>query len=71
MGVVDVAGTVEQIEDLSCLGDGAEERIVASPAFVLFVVTDGGVFRMSFGGDDRAIEVQGDARKGAGAQAQG
>ena len=70
MGVVDVAGTVEQIEDLSCLGDGAEERIVATPSFVFFIVADGGVLRMSFGRDDGAVEVQGNARKAAGTQPQ-
>jgi len=70
MGVVDVAGTVEQIEDLTSLGNGAKERIVAAPAFVFLVESDGGVLRMPFGGEDGAIEVQSDASKGAGTQTQ-
>ena len=71
MGVVDVAGTMEQIEDLSCLSDGAKERVIATPPFVFFIVADGGVFGVTFCGNDGAIEVQGDASKFAGTQAQG
>jgi len=70
MRVVDVAGTMEQIEDLTCLGDSAEERIVAAPALVFFVIADGGVLRMPFRREDGAVEVQSDTCKGAGAQTQ-
>jgi hypothetical protein len=70
MGVVDVAGTMEQIEDLSCLSDGAKERVVATPSFVLFIVADGGVLRMPFGGDDGTVEVQRNTRYVAGTQPQ-
>jgi len=71
MGVVDVAGTMEQIEDLSCLSDGAKERVIATPPFVLFIVADGGVLRMTLGGNDGAVEVQRDACKAAGTQPHG
>jgi len=71
MGVVDVAGTMEQIEDLSCLSDGAKERVIATPTFVLFIVADGGVLRMTLGGNDGAVEVQRDACKAAGTQPHG
>lgn len=70
MGVVDVAGTMEQIEDLSCLSDGAKERVIATPPFVFFIVTYGGILRMTFGRNDGAVEIQGNSCKAAGTQPQ-
>ena len=70
MGVVDVAGTMEQIENLSCLSDGAKKRVVATPSFVFFIVADGGVLRMPFGGDDGTVEVQRNTCYVAGTQPQ-
>ena len=70
MRVVDVTGTMEQIEDLSCLSDGAKERVVATPPFVFFIVAYGGVLGMTFGRNDGAVEIQGNACKAAGTQPQ-
>jgi len=70
MGIVDIAGTMEQIEDLSCLSNGAKERVVATPLFMFFIVAYGGVLRMTFGRNDGAVEIQGDACKAAGTQPQ-
>jgi len=61
VGVVDVAGAVEQVEDLGGLGDGAEERVVAAGPLAFLVVADGGALGMSAGGLDGAVEVQGQA----------
>ena len=71
MGVVDVSGTVEQIEDLSCLSDGAKEWIVATPSFMFFIITDGGILRMTLGRNDGAVEVQRNAGNVAGTQPHG
>ena len=70
MGVVDVTGTMEQIEDLTGLGDGTEKRIIAAPPFVFFIVAYGGVLGMSFSRNDGAVEIQRNACKAAGTQPQ-
>ena len=61
LAVVDVAGPVQDIEELPGLGDGAKQVIVAARPFLLGVVADGGPFGMTAGGRDRAVEVEGQA----------
>jgi hypothetical protein len=63
VGVVDVSGAVQEIQHLSGLGQGAEQRIVTAGPFLLLVEPHGGPFGTSAGGLHRAVEVQGDAGK--------
>ena len=64
MGVVDVARAVQEIEDLTGLGDGAEQGIVTAGPFLLLVEAHGRPFRVPHRGLNGAIEVQGDPRQG-------
>jgi hypothetical protein len=61
VGIVDVAGAVEEVEHLAGLGDGAEQGIVAAGPLAFLVVADRGALGPPAGGLDRAVEVQGDA----------
>lgn len=61
VGIVNVAGAEEEIEDLAGLGDGTEERVVASLASVLGIESDGRAFGATVGAQHRAVEVEGDA----------
>ena len=61
VGVVDVAGSVEEVEDLAGLGDGTEEGVVAAGAFFLFVEADGGPLGVPLGGTNGAVEVEGES----------
>jgi len=71
MGVVEVAGT-DGADRRSVLSEhGAKERVIATPPFVLFIVADGGVLRMTLGEMTGAVEVQRDACKAAGTQPHG
>lgn len=53
-----VAGTVRQVEDLAGLGDGAQQRVVASLASPLVVKAHGNAFCEAAGGLHDAVEVQ-------------
>ena len=61
LAVVDVAGPVQDIEELPGLGHGAKQVVVAARAFLLGVVADGGTFGMPARGRHRAVEVEGQA----------
>lgn len=61
VGVVDVAGAVEEVEDLAGLGDGTEEGVIAASTLFLFVEADGGTLGVPPGGTDRAVEVEGES----------
>ena len=61
VGIVNVAGAEEEVEDLAGLGDGTEERVVASLAFVLGIESHGRAFGATVGAQHRAVEVEGDA----------
>ena len=59
--IVNVAGAEEEVEDLSGLGDGTEQRVVAALAFLLAVEADGGAFCPAVGAEHRAVEVESEA----------
>jgi len=61
VGVMDIARTVQEVEDLPCLRYGAEQGIVAASPFLLLVEADGRSLGMTLGGLYRAVEVQGDS----------
>ena len=61
VGIVNVAGTEEEVEDLAGLGDGTEERVVASLAFLLGIEAYRRALGATVGAQYRAIEVEGDA----------
>lgn len=61
VGIMDVAGSVVKVEDLSGLGDGAEERIVAPLALLAAVEADGCSLGPAAGPEDRSVEVEGDS----------
>ena len=63
VGVVHVAGAVVSVEDLTGLGDGGEQGVVAALSFLLLVVSDGGAFGMALGAEHRAVEVERDSRE--------
>ena len=63
VGVMHVAGAVVSVEDLTGLGDGGEQWIVAALTFLLLVESDGGAFGMALGTEHRAVEVERDARE--------
>ena len=56
---MDIARTMQEVEDLPGLCYSAEQGIVAPCPFLLLVVTHGRAFGMTLGGLHRAIEVQG------------
>lgn len=61
VGVMDIAWTVQDIDDLTALSNGTEKRVIASRPLLLFVEPHGGSFRPPCGTFHRAVEVQGDA----------
>ena len=61
IGVVDVAGSMVDVENLAGLCHGAEKRVVASLPLLGAVIPDGGPFGPPAGTDHRAVEVQGHA----------
>ena len=64
VGIVDVAGPLPGLEDLSCLGKRAEDGVVAPVALALFVEPDCRTLDVpAFGGYDGTVEVEGDTRK--------
>jgi len=61
VGVMDVTRTVQDIEDLTGLGNGTKQRVIAAGALLLFVKPHGGPFGPPTGALHRAVEVQRDA----------
>ena len=62
MGIMHVARSKEEIEDLSGLGDRTEQRVIAAGSFLLLVESHGGSFGASLGGEHGTVEVQRDPR---------
>ena len=58
VGVVDVPGTMVDVEDLVGLGDGAKEGVVAACAFLFLVEADGGAFGMTPGAQHRPVVIE-------------
>jgi hypothetical protein len=52
---------MEEVEDLSGLGNGAEEGVVASGSLSLFVEADGGSLGVPAGRVDGAVKVDGES----------
>jgi len=63
IGIVYVTGAMPDIEDLSSLGDGAKQRVVAALTFLLPIETDGCAFGETASRNNGAVEVQRDAGK--------
>ena len=61
LAVMDIAGSVKDIEKLSGLSHGGKQVVVTAGALLLGVVSDGGAFGVSLRRHHRAIEVQGQA----------
>ncbi len=59
VGVVNIARAMEDIQDLACLSEGAEERIVATLAFLLRIESDGSAFGPAAGSNHRTVKVKG------------
>jgi hypothetical protein len=59
--VVNVAGPVHGIEELSRLSDSAVQRVVAARALALGVEADGRALRVPACGEHRSIEIERDA----------
>ena len=55
---MDVTRTVQDIEDLTGLGNGTKQRVIAAGALLLFVKPHGGPFGPPTGALHRAVEVQ-------------
>ena len=61
VGVVHVAATMMEVEDLVSLRDGGEQWVVASQPFLLLVETHRRAFAMALGAEHRAVEIQSDS----------
>jgi len=68
-GVVNVAGSVEDIKDLPSLCDGTEQRVVTALPFLLTVEANCRSLRMSAGAQYRTIEVESNPPKLEGLEA--
>ena len=68
-GVVHVAGSVQDIEDLTGLRDGAKQGIVTALTFLFAIEADRRALSMSAGAEHGAIEVERHARGLKGLQA--
>lgn len=69
VAVVDIAGSVKEVQDLACLGDGGKERIVATPPLLLRIEPDGGALGVACRAQSRAIEIQSNATRSQPCQA--
>lgn len=58
LAVMDIARTVQNVENLASLSDGAEERVVTSLAFLLWVESDCCSLGPSISAKQRAVKVQ-------------
>ena len=63
LAVMDIAGTVQDIEKLPGLGHGAKQVVVTAGPLPFGVVADGGTFGMSARGYHRPVEVEGQTRQ--------
>ena len=59
-GIMDVPRPMVKIQYLACLGNRAEQRIIAPLAFLLFVEANSGSLRVSTGTQHRSIKIKGD-----------
>src|SRR5690606_8465355 len=63
VAVMDIARTMPDIKHLAGLGDGAKQRIVTALAFLFAIEAHRTAFGKAPGGNNRAVEVQGDPRQ--------
>ena len=59
LAVMDIAGTVKDIEKLSGLRHRTEQVVIAARPFLFGIIAHGGPFGMTTRGDHRAVEVEG------------
>ena len=63
VAVMDIAGTVKDIEELPALRHRAVQVVVAARPLLPGVVAGRGTFGVAAGGGHRTIEIQGQARE--------
>ncbi len=63
-GIMDIARPMKEVQYLSCLRDGAEQRIVTSSSLLPFVEAHGSALSPPRRRLHRAVKVERDARKG-------
>lgn len=59
LAVMDIAGTVQDVEELPALSHGAEQVVVTARPLPFGIVADRGAFGMSACGHHRSVEVEG------------